>query len=257
MPFSTPQQPQVPSEDRQGMLPDVYSEPAQQVNMQATFPRPSSSPTAYPTNNPPNKYGQPHLSSRTRSSSKITRIGLTSAGLCIIAGSLLLVFVYLVGQGFLPAETTTTSNTQLSNTVKANQTATATHLSTPTPLPITPTPTLPGQSLLDTSVLASAFNEQTGQIIQQATDFRVNQKIYVILGLRSGGNSHAVCLDWYLNDQAVNKFAFEVNPASNFHYYSYTTMPTTGSGRVEISLASTTACADAIMARKLRFTVSA
>jgi hypothetical protein len=116
---------------------------------------------------------------------------------------------------------------------------------------------LPAQSLLASAVLASNFNEQTGQILQQSTDFKVNQKIYVVLSLRPRGDSHAACLNWYLNNLLVNKFAFEVNPASNYNYYSYAIMSTTGNGRVEISLASTTDCADALLAQKLNFTVTA
>jgi len=156
-----------------------------------------------------------------------------------------------VGQGSSPAGTTSPGNTQLANTVKINQTATATYLSKPTVPPITPTPTLPGQDLLDMSVLSNDFNN-----IQPLTDFKVNQTIYVVLTLHPGGTSHEVCLNWFLNDLLVKKFAFAVDPTSNYHYYSYTTMLTTGSGYVEISLASTTACSDDILAKKLYFTVS-
>lgn len=245
--------PQMPFEVGQGMPP---SESTQQV----AFPTsgPTSQPVSNITNNLADRPGQPlahkpYLS--TQDPSKTIRIGLTSAGLCIIVGSLLLAFVYLVGQGVSPAgETTTPNNTH--TTLRVDQTATATHHITPTPPPLTPTPTLPGQGLLDTSVLASVFNEQTGQIIQQATSFQIYQKIYVVLSLHSGSNSHAICLNWYLNDQSVNKFAFEANPISSYHYYSYTTMSTPGNGHVDVSLASTTACADAIMAKILNFTVN-
>jgi hypothetical protein len=185
-------------------------------------------------------------------------MGFTIAGLCIIAGSFLLIFVYLIGQGFLPGgETRTLSETEQSSTARANQTATAIHAPTSTIPPITVTPTLPGQDLLETSVLASNFNEQTGQIIQEATDFKTNQKIYVVFRLHPEGTKHAACLKWYLDDQLVNQFAFDVNPAYNYNYYSYTSMPTAGSGRVDISLASTTGCSNAILAQKLSFTVSA
>jgi hypothetical protein len=248
-PFSAPQPPQARFEDRQAPPP----EPAPQGNMQANFPRPSSPPVFYPTNNLPNRSGGPLADrSSAQSSTKITRIGLTSAGLCIIAGSLLLIFVYLLGQGFIPiGGTSSISEAQLTSTARANQTATAIQLSTPTPLPTTPTPTLPGQSLLSTAVLSDDFN-----VIQPLTDFKVNEKIYVVLSLNAGGNSRAVCLNWYLNDQSVNKFAFEIDPTGSYNYYSYTIMTITGRGRVDISLASTTACTDAIMAKKLNFTVS-
>jgi hypothetical protein len=241
LPFSTPQH---SFEDSQSVSP---SEPAPQANM----------PAPYPANNLPDRSGQsparkPYPS--TPGTSKTTIIGFTSAGLCIFAGTLLLFFVYLIGQGFLPAGTTPTSDTQLSNMVKANQTATVTYHSKPSTPPITPTPTLPGQGLLDIAVLSNDFNGT-----QPLTDFKVNQTIYVVLSLHPGSNSRAICLNWYLNDQLVKNFAFDViNPTYNYHYYSYTTMPTTGSGRVDISLASTTtACTDAIMAKKLAFTVTA
>jgi len=220
--------------------------------MQESFPTPRSSlPLAsYPTNDHSTKPSH-KPSPFTRDSSKTITIGLTSAGLCIIAGSLLLVFVYLVGQGVLPAGTTSAGNTQLTNTAKINQTATATYLSKPTVPSITPTPTLPGQNLLDMSVLSNDFNN-----IQPLTDFKVSQIIYVVLTLHPGGTSHAVCLNWFLNDLSVKKFAFKVDPTSGYKYYSYTTMLTTGSGYVEISLASTTDCTDDILAKKLYFTVS-
>lgn len=233
------------------------SEPAQQANLQSSFPPPSpSSPLdSYPTHDLPNRSRQPNAhkpSSSLQSRSKTTTIGLTSAGLCIFAGSLLLVFVYLVGQGFLPTAAAPTSSIQQADIVKANQTATATYLSKSSSPAITPTPTLPGQGLLDISVLSSDLNG-----MQPSTDFKVNQTIYVVLTLHPGGNSHAVCLDWYLNNQLVKPFGFEVDPTSNDDYYSYTTMLTAGSGHVDISLASTTACIDPILAKKLNFTVSA
>jgi hypothetical protein len=257
MPFSAQQSSQLSFESGQSI---PQAEPVQEANMQASFPMPSppSPLVSNPANNPPNRSGQPLANNSylsTRDNSKTIRIGLTTAGLCIIMGSLLLGFVYLVGQGFLPAGGTTTVR-DTHTTLGGNQTATATHNSTPTPLPVTPTPTLPSQGLLDTSVLASVFNEQTGQIIQTATSFKVNQKIYIVLRLHPGTNSHAVCLNWYLNDQSVNKFPLEVDPYSNYNYYSYTMMSTTGNGYVEISLASTTACTDAIVAKKLPFTIS-
>lgn len=232
------------------------SEPTQQANLQSSFPlsSPSSPLDSYPTHNLPNRSRQPNPhkpSSSAQSHSKITTIGLTSAGLCIVAGSLLLVFVYLVGQGFLPPGAAPTSNIPQANIVKANQTATATYLSKPSSPAITPTPTLPGQGLLDISVLSNDLNG-----LQPATDFKVNQTIYVVLSLHPGGNSHAICLDWYLNDQSVKKFGFEVDPTSTDHYYSYTIMVTTGNGHVDISLASTKACIDTILAKKLNFTVS-
>jgi hypothetical protein len=184
-------------------------------------------------------------------------MGFTIAGLCIIAGSLLLVFVYLIEQGLLlGGRTTTLSDIQPSSTARPSQTVTVTQTPPPSTPSVTPTPTLPGQGLLDTSVLSDNFNEQTGQILQQSTDFKVNQKIYVILSLHPGGNSHLVCLNWYLNDLSVNTFAFQVNPAFNYKYYSYAVMSTSGKGRVDISLASTTTCTDAVLAQELSFTVS-
>jgi hypothetical protein len=237
------------------------SEAAPQANAQAAWTSSSSSPpVSYPTNNLPTR-PEPLLArkpySSAQSSAKRTRMGFTIAGLCIIAGSLLLVFVYLIEQGVLPGgRTTTLSAIQPSSTARLDQTAIVTQTPPSSTPATTPTPTLPGQDLLDTSVLSSSFNEQTGQILQQSTDFKVNQKIYVIFSLHPGGNSHLVCLDWYLNDLSVNKLAFQVNPAYNYKYYSFAFMSTSGKGHVDISLASTTTCTDAILAQKLSFTVS-
>jgi hypothetical protein len=255
-PFPAQQPLQVPfppAQDWQSMPP---SEPVQQANTQATFPMTRSSPLgSYSTNNPSSRFGQSYFSPQDRS--KRTKMGFTVAGLCIMAGSFLLIFVYLVGQGFFPGgETTPLSDVERSGTARANQTATAIYAPTSTTTPITATPTLPGQDLLDTSVLASNFNEQTGQIIQESTAFKANQKIYVVFSLHQGGNMHAACLNWYLNDQLVNQFAFDVSPFSNYNYYSYVIISNPGSGHINISLASTKACTDAILAQKLSFTVS-
>ncbi len=258
MPFAPQPAPQVPfppTEDWQSVPP---SEPVQQANMQvaAPLPRPSLSPTFYPTNNFPNR-SEPPLAHKPaffiQGSSKTTRIGLTAAGLCVMAGTLLLIFVYLVGQGVLPVgDTTTISNTQQTDAMKSAQAAKVTPAPTSTIPPITPTPVLPGQNLLSSAVLSSDFNNP-----QATTDFKVNQKIYAVLSLRAGSNTRTVCLNWYLNSQSVNTFSSEVNPALNYKYYYYwTIMQTPGNGYVDISLTSTTSCANAALAQKLHFTVS-
>jgi hypothetical protein len=258
MPFAPQQVPQVPftsAESWQGLPP---SETMQQANMQAAFsiPSPSSSPTSYPTNNFPNRSEPPFAhkpDSSTRDSSKTTRIGLTAAGLCIMVGSLLLILVYLVGQGVLPGgETTTLSVDQQTSTARATQAASVTQAPTSTIPPLTPTPTWPGQNLLNSSVLSNDFNNP-----QSLTDFKVNQKIYAVLSLRAGSTTHTVCLNWYLNNQLVNAYSSEVNPASNYKYYYWATMQTPGSGYVGVSLASTMSCSNAVLAQKLNFTVTA
>lgn len=259
VPFSSMQSPQMPfptSENRQ----NIASSPSGQ---QATFPMAGSplSPPTYSTSTMQNRPGQPLPRKpypAPRGRSKTTRIGFTIAGLCILAGGFLLTFVYFIGQGFQPegGTTTTASTTQPSVTAIATQKPEPTIASTPTAPAVTTTPILPGQNLLDTSVLGLGINSQTGQVVQQSTSFQVNQKIYVVLSLHPGGNSHTICLNWYLNDQSVNMFSFEVDPTSNYNYYSFAAMSAPGNGRVEISLASTTSCADATMAQKLSFTVA-
>ncbi len=261
MPFPAEQLPQLPFASAEGRPSMPSSEGAPQANVQAFWTSsPSSPPVSYPTNDLPNR-PEPPLArkpySSAQSSAKRTRMGFTIAGLCIMAGSLLLVFVYLIEQGVLPGGRTTTLNDiRASSTARPDQTAIVTQTPPPSTPAVTPTPTLPGQDLLDTSALSDTFNEQTGQILQQSTDFKVNQKIYVIFSLHPGGNSHLVCLDWYLNDVSVNKLAFQVNPAYNYKYYSYAFMSTSGKGHVDISLASSTTCTDALLAQKLSFTVS-
>jgi hypothetical protein len=258
MPFASQQVQQVPFPSTEGWQNRSPSETTQQANMQVASPTPSpsSSPISYPINNLLNRLEPPfaHKSDpSTRDSSKTTRIGLTAAGLCIMVGSLLLILVYLVGQGVLPSgETTTISNAQQTNTAKLAQTATVTQAPTSTIPPVTPTPVLPGQNLLNSSVLSNDFNNP-----QSSTDFKVNQKIYAILSLRVSSNTHTVCLNWYLNNQLVNAYSSEVNPASNYKYYYWATMQTPGNGYVSISLSSTMSCTNAVLAQKLNFTVSA
>src|SRR5579864_4472103 len=188
MPFPAQQQPQVPFPSAEGWPSMPPSEPAPQANVQTAWSSgPSLPPVSYQNNTLPDR-SEPLLARKpyapAQSHSKRTRMGFTIAGLCIITGSLLLIFVYLIAQGLLPgSRTTTLSDTQQSNTVRLSQTPTAIQTSASSTPSVTPTPTLPGQSLLDTSVLSNNFNEQTGQILQQSTNFKVSQKIYVILSL--------------------------------------------------------------------------
>jgi hypothetical protein len=258
MPFAAPQAPQVAFPSAEGWGSKPPSDPVQQANMQAAIPVswPSPSPISYPTDNLPHRPVSPpaHQSySPIPGNSKTIRLGLSISGLCIIAGSFLLIFVYLVGQGgLLGDETTTLSNTQQSNTAGLSQTAAVAQTPTSTSPPITPTPTFPAQNLLSTSMLSNDFNNT-----QPLTDFKVNQKIYAILSFRAGRDVHTVCLNWYLNNQSVNMYSSEVNPTSNYKYYYWTTMQAAGNGHVDISLTSAMSCTNATLAQKLSFTVSA
>jgi hypothetical protein len=185
--------------------------------------------------------------------SSTTRLGFMVAALCVIAGGLLLVFVY-----FLATGPSNNPNGGVGST-STQQTATS-----PTSLPPSPSPTIapspmsttsPGQQYIDNAQTASAINLKTAQPTQLSTTFTVNQKIYVTFQLHPQGQSGAVCLLWYLNSSQVTSYDFPVTQHSSGSY-SYAIYGSTGAGSVEVYWASSTSCTDKQLAQRVDFTVT-
>jgi hypothetical protein len=278
--FPSQQTPQIAFPETENRSEMTYAREEQQVNRSSPFSHLSSPSTSDLSNlinyanpikqafdiNPAsatsigaNKPLQPniHPAQQAKGSSSTTRLALTIAGLCIFAGGFLLVFIYLIEQGFLlENEVTSPLLSTMTPITQTHQSPTAQAQVTPTPITASPTAVLPGQDLLDTATLASQFNEQTGQIIQLGTTFAVNQKFYIVFSLHPGGQSNLVCLSWYLNNQQVSSLYLRVNPASNYSYFSYITMSAAGPGRVDVSVTSTNDCTAALLARQLPFTIN-
>jgi len=178
-----------------------------------------------------------------------SRLWFTVAGLCILAGALILVFVYVSAIVSPGGNTTTTgAGSPVSLPTK-----------TPTPTATTaPTPTAtiyPGQQYINNAQMASAINSSSLQPTQLTTTFKTNQKIYVTFQLHPAGHTGAVCLLWYLNGQQITQYSFAISANSKLSY-AYATYGGTGAAYVELYWASTMQCTDQLLAQHVDFTVT-
>ena len=178
-----------------------------------------------------------------------SRLGFVIAGLCILAGALILVFVYFIAAGSPGGNTATTA------------------IGSPVPLPTkapiptattapTPTATIyPGQQYINNAQMASAINSSSLQPTQLATTFKTNQRIYVTFQLHLSGHNGAVCLLWYLNGQQITQYSFAIGANSKLSY-AYAIYGGTGTAYVNIYWASTIQCTDQLLAQHVNFTVT-
>lgn len=180
-----------------------------------------------------------------------SRLRFIIAGLCILAGALILVFVYfiaIVSPGGNANTTATGTGSPVSLPTKA-PTSTATTAPTPTAT------TYPGQQYINNAQMASAINSSNLQPTQLATTFKTNQKIYVTFQLHPAGQNGAVCLLWYLNGQQITQYSFAVSANSKLSY-AYATYGGTGAAYVEIYWASTMQCTGQLLAQHVDFTIT-
>jgi hypothetical protein len=179
-------------------------------------------------------------------------LAFTVAGLCIISGALLLVFVYFFSIGLLNS-----SSRQNSSSAPTTSARVPTVALSPTPV-ISPTPTFPGQQYITNGQLASEVNTSTAQPITLATTFQAGRRIYVTFEVHTPNNgSGGVCLLWYLNNSLFSTYAFPVDSSTSA--YSYTRTGSTGSGTVEIYWTLLASCGDPnkVLGDRLSFTVTA
>ena len=178
-----------------------------------------------------------------------SRLWFTVAGLCILAGALILVFVY-VSAIVSPGGNTTTTGTGSPVSLPTK---------TPTPTATTaPTPTAtiyPDQQYINNAQMASAINSSSLQPTQLTTTFKTNQKIYVTFQLHPAGHTGAVCLLWYLNGLQITQYSFAISANSKLSY-AYATYGGTGAAYVELYWASTMQCTDQRLAQHVDFTVT-
>ncbi len=184
------------------------------------------------------------------------RRGFAVASLCLCAGAVILAFVAILARS-LPATTNTpvhptSAHTTLTKTTTAVSTPTA---SLPTATP-SPTP-FPAQQYITSAQMASAVNETTALPITLTTNFKVSQQMFLALTLNSRGNSGAICMLWYINNQhlSADDFAIDVTPAS-VYAFTYIYPSVAGTGYVEINWASTGKCTDITLVQRVSFTVS-
>ncbi len=210
---------------------------------------------------PPQQGAQPGFSQPTRlplppqarapGNFRNPRLGFIVAGLCILAGALILVFVYVNATGS-PGGNANNATTGISSPVPL-PTKALTPTATTAP---TPTATIyPGQQYINNAQMASAINSTSLQPTQLTTTFKTNQKIYVTFQLHPNGHTGAVCLLWYLNGQQITQYSFPTG-ANSKPSYAYAIYGGTGAAYVEIYWASTTQCTDQILAQHVNFTVT-
>jgi hypothetical protein len=220
-----PETPQQPSQARQLWLPGPVSQPG-------FSPGPSQQKATPPLN------------------SSNTRLGFVVAGACVLAGAILLIFVYFLAIG-LPGSNshTTATTTSTSHTSTPTTATTISAALSPT------TPSYPGQQYINNAQMTSALDPNSMQPTQLTTTFKSGQKIYVTFQVHPSGHSGAVCLVWYLNNKQVINFNLPVS-ANSKHSYAYSIYGGSGSAYVELSWASTTKCTDQVLAKHLDFTVT-
>lgn len=186
---------------------------------------------------------------KPQSNRRNSKFGFLVAGLCVVTGGLLLVFVYLMAIGLPggPANSSGTTTTQS----RSSPTAASSPASTPSPA----ASVYAGQQYINNAQMASAIDTHSSQPTHLATTFKTNQTIYVTFQLHTGGKSGFVCTNWYLNGKRIISFAFPVG-ASYRMSYAQTSYQYAGSAYVELYWASSTQCTDEVLAQHVDFTVT-
>ncbi|HVB72410.1 MAG TPA: hypothetical protein VNE38_02545 [Ktedonobacteraceae bacterium] len=231
----------------QAAPPLAFQPPIAQTPMpqpgQMWLPGQNARPTFTP--NAPFRPGQP-----PRHPSSNARIGFIIAGICVCAGGILLVLVYVLAVGQTGNNTTGSANTPVSTHTSTASTTTPTTASTPSPT----TTTLPGQQYITNAQMSSVL-PSASQPAQPTTTFKVNQQVYVTFNINTGGQSGAICLIWYLNGKSIFNFAFAVG-AHNTSSYGQAIYGTPGPAYVELYWASDKTCANQVLAQHVDFTVT-
>lgn len=190
----------------------------------------------------PGQAGQPRLQRQYTAGNP--KLGFTIAGLCIVGGALLLVFVYFMAIGVHGNQNNDSANGTQTNT-------TATTAPSPTSIP-SPTATLfPGQQYIDHAQMSGSQPPP----VHATNTFKINQKMYVAFNVHPRGQNAVVCLVWYLNGQKVTSYNFKVG-GNNHSSYAYAIFGEAGTGSVELYWAKDTSCNNGQLAQQVSFTVT-
>ena len=185
----------------------------------------------------------------------LTKLGFIIAGLFILTGSLILIFVYFIATG-LPgggSDNSTASNT--SRGTSNVSTSTPTIGPTATAIPTQTATTFPGQQYVNNAQTSAAVDQNTLQPSQPTTTFKTGQNIYISFQVHPNGQAGAVCIIWYLNSKPVTNFSLPVSATSK-HSYAYAIYGGAGPAYVELYWASSTQCSDKVLAQHVDFTVT-
>ena len=186
--------------------------------------------------------------------SRNTKLGFILAGLCILAGALILIFVYFSASG-LPGSNSSNSATITSTSTPNVSTSTPTTAPTATAIPSQTATTYPGQQYVDNAQMSAAVDPNTLQPSQLTTTFKTGQNIYVSFQVHPNGHAGAVCIIWYLNSKQITNFSLPVSATSKYSY-AYSIYGGAGPAYVELYWASSTQCTDQVLAQHVDFTVT-
>jgi hypothetical protein len=180
-----------------------------------------------------------------------TKLGFIVAGLCILAASLIIIFVYFSATG-LPGGNS--SNSAMTTSTQNASTATPTTISTATAIPSQTATIYPGQQYIDNAQMSASVDPNTLQPSQITTTFKTGQNIYVSFQVHPNGHAGAVCLIWYLTSKQIINFSLPIRATSKYSY-AYAIYGGAGPAYVELYWASSTQCTDKVLAQHADFTV--
>ena len=201
---------------------------------------------------PPQEYGRQPAGRAAAMLLRSSNSGFIVAGVCVTGAALILLFVYFMAIGLSNNTPAGDLGTSLAPTVTSSLNSTSTPILTPTTSATAID--LPADGFITKAETAGAVDPTTSKAIDPATTFRVNQKIYITLHLHLAGQTGAVCLLWYLDGKETSHSEFSIGPTENVAY-SYTIYTQAGAGYVDVYWASTTDCADKLLAQHVVFNV--
>jgi hypothetical protein len=183
------------------------------------------------------------------------KLGFMVAGLCILLGGLILIFVYFMATS--QAGQTDHAGSGSNGTPQTSApTSTPQATMSPTSAPSPTAATLPGKQFVDNAQLASAIDQKSYRPVQVTTTFKVGQTIYVTFDLHPSGQSGVVCVNWYLSNQQVTQYKF-TDAGGTFSSYSSAIYGSSGPAYVEIYWAGSQQCTGGLLAQHVDFTVTA
>jgi len=190
-------------------------------------------------------------------SAKGTRLGFTVAGLCMGIGALILIFVFIMAQSLAAIDNAAIQAANQRNRERAAM-AVPTLSRMPSPTTSSATPMPPGSKYIDNIQIGTTINMNSVVITQATKNFKAGQRIYITMNVNRTGYQGAVCLDWYVQNVYITHYAFPTTADPNLPHstaWSYAALASQGAGHVDVSWATSTICADKVLAQRVDFNV--